>query len=118
MWLRIIDLPATLQARSYNGPESVVLEVTDEFCPSNADRWQLDVRGEGAAGDAVARPAPNAADVDLSLDIGALAAVYLGAFAFRDLVRAGRAIECRPGAVARADALFATVQAPSNTTMF
>lgn len=118
MWLRILDLPAALRARSYNGPGSVVFEIEDEFLPSNGGRWQLAVPADGEAGVAVATPAPQAAQVDLSLDIGALAAVYLGAFRFRELVRAGRVAECRPGAVARADALFAPGQAPSNSTMF
>jgi predicted acetyltransferase len=116
-WLRIIDLPAALEARSYEGPGSVTIEVTDAFCPSNAGTWQLEVPDGGVTRAAV-RPAPAGARVDVSLDIGAVAAVYLGAFRFRDLVQAGRARECRPGAIARADALFATSQAPSNTTMF
>ena len=116
MWLRIIDLPAALEARSYSGPGSVVLEISDDFCPTNAGRWHLDV--PGGATRAVVTRAPAESEVDVSLDIGALAAVYLGAFRFRDLVQAGRARECRPDAIARADALFATRQAPSNTTMF
>jgi predicted acetyltransferase len=117
MWLRIIDLPKALEARSFDGPGRIVLQVSDDFCPANAGTWQLDVPGDGARR-AVVTPAAPEADVDLSLDIGALAAVYLGAFRFRDLLQAGRATECRPDAIARADALFVTTQAPSNTTMF
>lgn len=118
MWLRIIDLPAALRARSYNGPGSLAIDVTDEFCPSNAGRWQFDVAGRGEPGDAVATPAPGVLEVDVSLDTGALAAVYLGAFTFRDLARSGRAREGRPDGIARADELFATPLAPSATTMF
>ncbi len=124
MWLRIIDLPAALLARSYKGPGRLILEVADEFCPSNAGRWQLDVPGGEAAPsapsapNATVAPASPAAEVDLRLDIGALAAVYLGAFTVGDLIRAGRATECRSGAGVRADALFATDQAPATTTMF
>jgi predicted acetyltransferase len=118
LWLRIVDLPAALQARSYHGPGSIVIEVTDDFCPSNARRWQLDVRGAGGVGDAVVTPVLGDATADVRLDIGALAAVYLGAFRFRDLVRAGRARECRADASARADSLFATDRAPSTSTMF
>jgi predicted acetyltransferase len=117
-WLRIIDLPAALRARAYNGRGSLVFEAADEFCPSNAGRWQLDVPGDGTAGTATVGPAPQGVTVDLSLDVGALAAVYLGAFRFGDLARAGRAQECRPGALARADTLFTTGRAPSNATMF
>ena len=43
MWLRIIDLPAALEGRSYRGPGSLVFEVTDDFCPWNAGTWQLAV---------------------------------------------------------------------------
>ena len=117
-WLRILDLPAALTSRSYRGPGELVIEVTDEFCPWNAGRWQLSVPGDGAAGTAIAATAPSSARVDLALDISDIAAVYLGAYRFADLVRAGRVRECRPGAVVAADAMFLPSRAPSNTTMF
>ena len=41
MWLRLIDLRAALEARSYAAPGSLTFEVTDEFCPWNAGRWRL-----------------------------------------------------------------------------
>lgn len=116
-WLRIIDLPAALQARSYRGPGRLVLEVTDAFCPWNAGTWQLTVpgpEGEPASLDRVATPV----DVDVEADIRDLASVYLGALRFADLARAGRVSERRPGAVALADQLFATPGPPWNSTMF
>ena len=57
-------------------------------------------------------------DPDLTLDTADLASVYLGTFSFADLARAGRVGECRPGAVAEADRLFATAEAPWCSTMF
>ena len=48
----------------------------------------------------------------IELDITGLGSVYLGEFSFADLVRASRAQELTKGAVARADALFATDTAP------
>ena len=60
----------------------------------------------------------DASSPDLALDIRDLASVYLGAFRFGDLARAGRVTECRPGALADADALFATSAAPWNSTAF
>ena len=36
------------------------------------------------------------------------ASVYLGAFRFADLAGAGRVRECRPGAIAAADRIFAS----------
>ena len=47
-----------------------------------------------------------------------LASVYLGAFRFADLARAGRVRECRPGAIAAADRIFASDTAPWCSTMF
>jgi predicted acetyltransferase len=120
-WLRIIDLPAALAARAYRGPGDLVLDVRDEFCPWNAGRWRISARDAGAGGGdgaASVTRAPDSAEVDLALDISDVAAVYLGAFRFTDLRRAGRVRESRPGAVTRADALFATEVAPSNGTMF
>jgi predicted acetyltransferase len=118
IWLRIIDLPAALAGRSYRGPGRVVLAVTDEFCPGNAGRWQLSVPTDGTPGNAAVTPAPDTAATDLALDISDLAAVYLGAFTLAELARAGRVVECRPGALVAADALFAADRGPSNATMF
>lgn len=115
-WLRILDVAAALGARSYQGPGSLVLELTDDFMPANAGRWQLTVPGPGSPGE-VAR-APESAPSDLALDISALAATYLGTVRFGDLARVGRVVECRPGAAAAADALWATTISPFNSTMF
>ena len=52
------------------------------------------------------------ADADLACDVTALGSVYLGGFSFRQLARAGRSEERRDGALARADALFASDRAP------
>jgi predicted acetyltransferase len=114
MWLRIIELPAALEGRSYRGPGSIVFEVTDDFCPWNAGTWQLAV----ADPDGVAKVTGTRAAPDLSMDIRDLAAVYLGAFSFAQLAAAGRVRECPPGALAAADELFTTPSAPWNSTMF
>jgi predicted acetyltransferase len=49
---------------------------------------------------------------DLRLDVSDLASVYLGAFTFAQLQRAGLVDELSEGAVARADAAFRTDRAP------
>ena len=114
LWLRLLDVRAALEARSYGRQGSVTFELTDESCPWNAGRWRLDVPGDRG----VATVTPFTGDPDLTLDTSDLATAYLGAFTFADLARAGRAGECRPGAVAAADALFATAEAPWCSTMF
>ena len=116
-WLRIIDLPAALAARSYSGSGELVLDVSDDLCPANAGRWRVRVPAAQGPGRAAIDPA-GAATPDLALDISDVAAVYLGAFRFADLARTGRVRECRPGAVADADGLFRVDRAPLNSTMF
>jgi predicted acetyltransferase len=116
-WIRIIDLPDALASRAYASAGELVLDVTDEFCPSNAGNWRL--TAVDGLGQPSATVVPAAGDpADLRLDISDVAAVYLGAFRFADLRRAGRVRECRPGAVEVADALFRTEVAPLTSTMF
>jgi predicted acetyltransferase len=116
IWLRLVDVRAALEARTYAGPDRVTLEVTDVFRPSNAGRWTVDVPSD--RGVASVEAAGAAAEPDLALDTADLATIYLGAFTFADLARAGRLRECRAGAIAAADRLFATPAAPWCSTMF
>jgi len=102
VWVRLVDLGAALAARSYEGDGEVVLEVADAFLPENAGRWRV-----GAGG--VER---TDAAAEIALDVAGVSSVYLGGFSFAELARGCRAQELVPGAVARADALFATSAAP------
>jgi predicted acetyltransferase len=98
VWVRLIDIPAALSARSYTGDGEIVVEVTDGFLPENAGRYRVTAGGAERTEDAA----------DLSLDITGLGSVYLGGFGFGDLVRASRAQELTDDAAARGDALFGT----------
>jgi predicted acetyltransferase len=95
LWIRPVDVGAALAARSYAADGDLVLEVVDEFCPWNDGRYALD-------------GSRTTAGPDLRLQADALGCVYLGAFTFADLARAGRVEEVKEGAIARADALFRT----------
>lgn len=95
LWIRPVDVGAALAARGYEGDGELVLEVSDAFCPWNDGRWTLDGSRTTAA-------------PDLRLQVDALGCAYLGGFTFADLARAGRVEEAKPGALARADALFRT----------
>jgi predicted acetyltransferase len=114
LWLRILDLPAALAARGYGGTGSLVLDVRDDVVESNAGRWRL----EAGDGGAEVRPADAGETADLELDIADLAAVYLGAWRFADLVRVGRVRERRDGAAWDGDRLFLTPTRPFANTMF
>jgi len=102
LWVRLVDVGAALSARTYGQDGTLVLDVSDAFCPWNEGRWKLE-DGQAARTDSSA---------DLRCDVSVVASVYLGAFAMSDLVRAGRAEEFTPGAARRADALFAAERKP------
>jgi predicted acetyltransferase len=119
MLLRILDLPAALEGRGYDTAGAVTFEVSDELRPSNAGRWRLTATGGPASGArSVASVTSTTDEPDMILDTMDLASVYLGAFRFADLARAGRVRECRPGAIAAADRIFASDTAPWCSTMF
>ena len=113
LWLRIVDLPAALAARTYVGEGTLVFEVTDDQIDTNAGRWKLSVPPQGPAS-----VTPTTAQPDLTLDVAALACTYLGAVRFADLAAAGRVREGRPGALLTADALFTPSITPFCNTMF
>ena len=112
LWLRILDLPTTLEARSYSGTGSVVLEIDDDMYPENQGRWLVEV----ADGKATVSKTDKSADAQLH--IRDLAATYLGAFSMATLVSAARVNELVPGAAERFDALFRTSVAPCCPEIF
>jgi predicted acetyltransferase len=102
LWVRLVDVPAALAARTIAPGEPVVIEVADSFCPWNAGRYRVESGG-------VER---TQASADLALEVNALGSVYLGGFSFRQLARAGVVQELRPEAASRADVLFPRDRAP------
>ncbi len=116
LWARLVDLPGALRARRYSTADTLVLEVSDAFCPWNEGRWRISTGGEPAATEAVVEEATD--DPDLALDTTVLAAAYLGGSRLPDLAAVGRVEERRPGALARAHALFSTGREPWCNTMF
>lgn len=95
VWVRILDVGAALNARTY-GEGEVTLEIAGE------GTWRIGPSG--------AEQVPGEADI--RMDIGQLGSVYLGGVSFGQLRRASRLVERIPGAVERADALFSTAVEP------
>jgi predicted acetyltransferase len=102
LWVRLVDVGAALGARSYAASGAVVVDLVDEFCPWNQGRWRV-------GPDGVERTSTAA---DVACDVTALGSVYLGGVTWTELGRALRVTELRPGALARAHALFRTDAAP------
>jgi len=112
LWVRVLDLPAALAARRYLTDIDLVLEVTDHALPANAGRWRLTGSPTGATCSATGD------DPDLSCDIRALGAAYLGGTALTTLAGTGQVVEHTPGALARADAALRWYPGPSSQEVF
>ena len=110
--VRLVDVPAALQARGYVGSGRIVVGVEDPFCPWNEGRYGLEVTG-GAATCQRTDDEP-----DIACSATDLASTYFGGTSFRQLHRAGRVDERRPGGLERADALFASDPAPWSSFFF
>ena len=106
MWLRLIDVSASLELRSYMQNDRLVLEVRDELCPWNEGRFELEGSSEGATCRA------SSSSPDLVLAVSDLASAYLGAVSFSTLSQAGLVDERTPGALLRADRMFAVRHQP------
>jgi predicted acetyltransferase len=113
LWIRIVDLPRALAARTYAAPVDVVLDVTDPILPANTGRWRLTVSADGAA-----RCASTTDPADLSCTVLEIGAAYLGGTTLASLAAAGTVRELRPGALCRASTAFGADRAPNLTEVF
>lgn len=107
LWLRLVDVPAALAAREYEG-EPVVLEVADPLLQANSGRYLVSPDGVAVT----TEPA------ELRLDVSTLAMLYLGTWPASALTAVGRIEELTRGAAARADRLFGTAVAAWCGTRF
>ncbi|MFE1593111.1 GNAT family N-acetyltransferase [Nocardia sp. NPDC058705] len=107
-WLRLIDVGIALARRSYRDAAPVVVEVSDAIRTDNNGRYRICADGVTRVDD----PA------DVSVDVAALGAVYLGGSTWRQLALAGRVVEHHAGAVDAADDLFVTPTLPFSGISF
>lgn len=110
LWIRLVDVPAALGARSYDAVGDLVIEVADPVLPDNAGRYLLQVGPDDVRCGRTDEPA------DLCLDVAHLGETFLGGAQFSSLARVGLVTELRPGSVRRADAMFQSVPAPWTVT--
>ncbi|MFI9614341.1 GNAT family N-acetyltransferase [Streptomyces sp. NPDC052023] len=105
LWVRVLDVVRALQARTYEGSGSLVLEVVDAGGFAGG-RYRLEASEQGAS------CAPSSASADLTLDVADLAALWLGDESAVRLAALGRVREERAGAARSADALLRTSRRP------
>jgi predicted acetyltransferase len=83
LWLRIMDIPTTLEARTYQADVSAVIEVSDGF-RRDGGRFALEIRGGRA------RCTPTDAEADVRMDLDVLGSVYMGAHKASSFAAANR----------------------------
>lgn len=111
LWVRILDVARALEARTYEGQGSVVLEVVDRGGLTGG-RWRLEAGPDGAS------CAPTTESAHFVLDVGDLAALWLGDESAVRLAALGRVREERAGAARVVDALLRTSRRPWCPDMF
>jgi len=100
-WLRLLDVPAALAARTYHDRAPVTIAITDPWFPENDGTYRIS--GDGAMR---TTDAP-----ELTAAIAAASAGYLGGTSWADLLTIG-AVQGSPEAARRADDLFRQTPAP------
>ena len=107
-YLRILDVKAVFEARSYLADGTIVFDVTDPLGHVSG-RWQLTIQdGVGHVTEAT----PDADVPTLTLGVSELSAIYLGGVRSSTLVSAGRITGSEPSAAAHADGLLRSAVTP------
>lgn len=108
LWLRLLDVPGALAARTYGPADPVVLQVSDAQLPENSGRYRVGAGVLERTDD----------DAELSMDVRTLAMIYLGEWWPSILADVGRVRVADAAALARADELFHTPTRPWCGTQF
>jgi hypothetical protein len=114
LWIRLVDVAATLAARRYAAPGRLVLEVEDAFWPANTGRYLLEGGRDGErarGGSAHDRRRPGRAG-------GRPRRHVPGGVRFAALARAGRVVEHSAGAAIADTPMLSSDPLPHCTTDF
>jgi len=114
LWLRVMNTPAALTARTYATDDSLVLEIVDPFRPRGAAAGRFRLEGGPEAATCAKEKSARA---DLTMSVEALGSAYLGGVKWSTLAAAGR-VTGTPNALRRADAMFTSTPLPFCSTGF
>ncbi len=112
LYIRIVDVAATLAARRYPVVDTLVLDVVDDVRPALGGRYLVAGGPDGATCERSDAPA------DLRLGVGELGSLVLGGVDIRHLAQVGRVVGCSASALDRAAAFFGWPVAPFCLTRF
>lgn len=106
LWVRVVDVPAALSARSYLSEGSISIQIQDSFCSWNEGTYRLE------SSDGKVSCEPTDAKPDITLSAATLGAIYLGGSNLHTLAAAGLVEEHIAGAISTANAMFSWHTAP------
>ena len=105
-WLRLVDVRAALESRSYSESGSITFRVRDKFCEWNDGVYTLEA-GPGGAKCVQSQMTPQ-----IEMSVSDLASAYLGGVSLLTMARAGRVEENERGSLETACRMFRTERAP------
>jgi predicted acetyltransferase len=100
LWLRLLDVEAALNARTYSEAEPVVVEIEDRQLPTNSGRYLISASGAKRT----------SVEAHVRLDVDTLAMLYLSEWRASSLVQTGRVEVLDAAAPSRLDELFRTAE--------
>lgn len=112
LWIRLLDVPQALEARTYNTEGRLKIGLVSESQPELAGTYVLDIDDSQAS----VRKTTDRPDVVMTP--GDLSALYLGGATPGPLVEAGRIDILATGSLAKLHGMFATDSAPWCTHYF
>lgn len=111
VWVRILDVPGALTARTYSADLDVRIAIDDPLVSENDHTWAITVR------DGVASVEEAADAADLRLDIRTLSSIYLGGVTLTKLANAGL-VTGSPDVISAVSRAFRGDVMPSGTFYF
>ncbi len=114
VWVRILDLPAALTARTYGADLDLTIDVADNTIAENSHSWRILI----SRGTATVTRAERDSSIDLRIGIQDLSAAYLGGTTIDSLAGAGLVDEVREGAASQLSNAFRSPIAPRSTFSF
>ncbi len=114
VWVRILDVPTALMARSYLKDVDVTIGIEDSWIEENSHPWRFHV----VDGAATVERAERNASIDVKMSIQELSVAYLGGTTLDALALAGLVEEVLPGAVANLSDAFRSRLAPRGSLHF
>ena len=111
LWLRILDVPAVLEARRYAPGASLLLDVADTYGFA-AGRFLLETGADGSGRVQRLTGSEPEGVASVALSVADLSSVYLGGVSPVTLARASRIEERSPGAALTLERVLAPERAP------